>query len=252
MSERHANPHPDFSYSDGIAAARTMVALQADAEALQRRLPVDWALAPYTGDDFRGKALRNANLLIPFHEVYAVRLRNGKHRGLAQVSYVAFVSQARNRKTDVLAHIHWLTYTEDPQSVPGKYGDGKLAQIKRSQTFTKERRGETRVREEFSAVGESGEIHLSLSYVQGGAVVWSTADKPNLPLVAAKDPNIVRWYQEDQVLDIVFSEPMQLNQVSEATWRAGGELRDLLDGSERVVAVVIQRPYMRQVYVPSV
>ena len=165
MSERHANPHPDFSYSDGIAAARTMVALQADAEALQRRLPVDWALAPYTGDDFRGKALRNANLLIPFHEVYAVRLRNGKHRGLAQVSYVAFVSQARNRKTDVLAHIHWLTYTEDPQSVPGKYGDGKLAQIKRSETFTKERRGETRVREEFSAVGESGEIHLSLSYL---------------------------------------------------------------------------------------
>jgi len=62
----------------------------------------------------------------------------------------------------------------------------------------------------------------------------------------------VRWYQEDQVLDIVFSEPMQLNQVSEATLRAGGELRDLLDGSERVVAVVIQRPYMRQVYVPSV
>jgi len=91
------------------------------------------------------------------------------------------------------------------------------------------------------------------SYVQGGGVVvWSTADEPNLPLVAAKNPNIVRWYQEDQVLDIVFSEPMQLNQVSEAALRAGSELRDLLDGRERVVAVVIQRPYMRQVYVPCV
>ena len=86
----------------------------------------------------------------------------------------------------------------------------------------------------------------------GGAVVWSTADEPNLPLVAAKNPNIVRWYQEDQVLDIVFSEPMQLNQVSEAALRAGSELRDLLDGRERVVAVVIQRLYMRQVYVPCV
>jgi hypothetical protein len=29
-----------------------------------------------------------------------------------------------------------------------------------------------------------------------------------------------------------------------------GELEDVFDGSERVVAVVIQRPYMRQVYVP--
>src|SRR5215510_12377950 len=62
----------------------------------------------------------------------------------------------------------------------------------------------------------SGKAEKSIchfSYVQGGgAVVWSTADEPNLPLVAAKNPNIVRWYQEDQVLDIVFSEPMQLNQ----------------------------------------
>jgi hypothetical protein len=29
-----------------------------------------------------------------------------------------------------------------------------------------------------------------------------------------------------------------------------GELEDVLDGTERIVAVVIQRPYMRQVYVP--
>jgi hypothetical protein len=29
-----------------------------------------------------------------------------------------------------------------------------------------------------------------------------------------------------------------------------GELADVFDGNERVVAVVIQRPYMRQVYVP--
>ena len=95
------------------------------------------------------------------------------------------MQQARNRTTDVLAHVHWLTYTEDPKSVPGKYKDGKLAQIKRSQTFTKERRGETRVREEFSAVAESGEIHLSLRYEQGGTVVWATAEKPTNHLIYA-------------------------------------------------------------------
>jgi hypothetical protein len=252
MSERHANAHSALSYSDGIAAARTMIALEANFDALQRRLPDGWDLAPYTGNDFRGKALRGANLLIPFHDVYALRTSNGEQHGLSQVSYVPFVSQARNRTTDVLAHVHWLTYTEDPKSVPGKYKDGKLAQINRSQTFTKERRGETRVREEFSAVAESGEIHLSLRYEQGGTVVWATAEKPNLPLIAAKDPNIVRWYQEDQVLNIVLSEPMQINQVSEITLRTGGELRDVLGGTERIVAVVIQRPYMRQVYVPPV
>jgi hypothetical protein len=29
------------------------------------------------------------------------------------------------------------------------------------------------------------------------------------------------------------------------------ELEDVFDGNEHIVAVVIQRPYMRQVYVPS-
>lgn len=245
-----ANVRPDLIYSDGIAGARTLMALEGNARALQRRLPDGWQLAPYSGDDLRGTALRGANMLVPFHEVYAVRTHDGQHVGLPQVSYIAFVSQARNRTTGALAHVHWLTYTEDPASVPGKYEDGKLAQITRSQTFTKEQRGETQVRETFSAVGQSGEIHLSLSYQQGGMVIWTTSDKPNLPLCAAKDPSIVRWYQEDQVLNIVRSDPLKVNRVSEVTLRAQGELQDVFDGDERIVAVVIQRPYMRQVYVP--
>jgi hypothetical protein len=51
--------------------------------------------------------------------------------------------------------------------VPGRYRDAKLARVTRSQTFTKERRGETHVRETFSAVAGSGEAHLSLAYQQG-------------------------------------------------------------------------------------
>src|SRR4029434_93423 len=137
----------DLKYSDGIAAARTMIALEGNAAALQRRLPTGWQLTPYAGDDPRGSSLRGANMLIPFHEVYAIRTQEGHATGLPQVSYIAFVSQARHLDTGRLAHIHWLTYTEDPASVPGKYHDGKLAAIKRSQMFTKERRGETDVRE---------------------------------------------------------------------------------------------------------
>jgi hypothetical protein len=238
-------------YSDGIAAARTMIALEADASALQRRLPNGWELAPYAGDDLRGTSLRGANLLVPFHEVYAVRAHNGNATGLQQVSYVVFISQAREQATGELAHLHWFTYTEDPAGVPGKYGDGALARITRSQTFSKQRRGDTRVREMFSAVGEGGQVHLSLAYEQGGdLVVWATPAEPNLRLRAATDPEIVRWYQEDQVMNVVRSDPLGVNQVSELALDVKGELDDVFDGNERVVAVVIQRPYMRQVYVP--
>jgi hypothetical protein len=106
------------------------------------------------------------------------------------------------------------------------------------------------MRELFSAVAESEEVHLSLAYRQGGVLMWVTADKPNLPLYAARDPSIVRAYQEDQVINIVRSGPMNVNAVTEMDLRVKGELTDVFDGTERVVAVVIQRPYVRQVFVP--
>jgi hypothetical protein len=240
----------NLKYSDGIAAARTMIALEANAPAIQRRLPKGWEPAPYAGDDLRGQSLRGANVLVPFHEVYASRTHENSSAGLAQVSYVAFVSQARNVGTNSHAHIHWCTYTEDPAAVPGKYRDARLADVNRSQSFTKERRGETLVKESFSAVASDGEVRLSLAYEQGGMVAWVTADEPNLPLYAAQDPFILRSYREDQVLNVVRSAPLQIDRVSEISFKVKGELQDVFDGSERIVAIVIQRPYMRQAYVP--
>jgi hypothetical protein len=239
-------------HADGIAAARTTLALEANAAALQRRLPPGWELAPYAGEDLRGRALRGANLLVPFHEVYATRTHRGQPAaGLAQLSYIAFVSQARHQATGTLGHLHWWTYTEDPTGVPGKYGDATLADITRSQTFTKQQRGQTQVRETFAAVADRGQVQLSLAYQQGGMVLWATAEQPNLPLYAANDPTVVRWYQEDQVLDVVRSDPLGLDGVSELTLAVEGELTDVFDGTQRVVAAFIQRPYMRQVYEPS-
>ena len=44
---------------------------------------------------------------------------------------------------------------------------------------------------------------------------------------------------------------MNVDRVSEISLNVRGELEDVFDGTERVVAVVIQRPYMREVYVPK-
>ena len=241
----------NLKYSDGIAAARTMLAIEGNATALQRRLPSGWELMPYAGEDLRGTSLNGANMLVPFHEVYAVRSHDGKVVGQQQLSYVVFLSQARNNATGEVAHIHWFTYTEDPTAVPGKYMDAELANVTRSQNFTKERQGETQVRETFDAVAEGGEIHLSLAYEQGGMVMWVTADEPNLPIYSAKDPSIVRVYKEDQVINVVRSVPMNVDRVSEISLNVRGELEDVFDGTEHVIAVVIQRPYTREVYVPA-
>jgi hypothetical protein len=50
-------------------------------------------------------------VLVPFHELYAVRRREGRSIGLPQLSYSAFVSSARNRATGAVGHVHWFTGT---------------------------------------------------------------------------------------------------------------------------------------------
>src|SRR5262249_45031364 len=114
-----ATTRSDLKYSDGIAAARTMIALEGNATALQNRLPSGWELAPYAGDDLRGTSLRGANMLVPFHEVYNVRTHDGQSAGLPQLSYIAFISQARNQASGALAHFHWFLYTEGDAALPG-------------------------------------------------------------------------------------------------------------------------------------
>src|SRR5215813_11014127 len=113
MGARRSSPRREqemtegsLKYSDGIAAARTLIALKANAAALRRRLPQGWELAPYAGDDLRGKSHTDANLLLPFHEVFAVRSHTGTPEGMPQLSYLPSISQARNRSTGALGHIH--------------------------------------------------------------------------------------------------------------------------------------------------
>ena len=52
------------------------------------------------------------------------------------------------------------------------------------------------------------------------------------------------------MLDVVRSDPLGIDGVSELSLDVAGELAEVFDGTERVVALFIQRPYMRQVYVP--
>jgi hypothetical protein len=66
---------------------------------------------------------------------------------------------------------------------------------------------------------------------QGGMLIWATADKPNLPLYVAKYPSIVLWYQEDQVMNVVRSDPLKVNRVSEIGLNVRGELEDVFDGN---------------------
>jgi hypothetical protein len=50
--------------------------------------------------------------------------------------------------------------------------------------------------------------------------------------------------------EVVRGGPLKVDRVAEIGLSVRGELAGVFDGTERVVAVVIQRPYLRRVYVP--
>jgi len=95
-------------------------------------------------------------------------------------------------------------------------------------------------------------MRMTLAYTQGGEwLVWTTASEPNLALYAARDPSVLRIYQEDHVLNVVRSVPLKIDRVCEIVVRVEGELCDVFDGTEEIIAVVIQRPSVRLVSVRS-
>jgi len=45
---------------------------------------------------------------------------------------------------------------------------------------------------------------------------------------------------------------LKVDRVSRLSLQVQGELDDVFDGAERIMAVFLRRPYIRQVYVPAV
>jgi hypothetical protein len=112
-----------LKYSDGIAAARTLIALEANAAALTRRLPVGWELAPYQGKTCVESLCEGQTCLSRSTKFTLQEPTTITPPVCRRVSYIAFVSQALRVGTESVAHLHWRAYTEEPASVPGKYLD---------------------------------------------------------------------------------------------------------------------------------
>ena len=68
------------------------------------------------------------------------------------------------------------------------------------------------------------------------------------PYFPRRNPSIVRVYQENQVINVVRSVPMNVDRVSEITLNVRGELEDVFDGTERVVALGSTFKDLKHVY----
>jgi hypothetical protein len=129
----------DLHHADGIAAARTTLALHANPAALQRRLPPAGNWPPTPARTCAAPRCAAPTCWSPSTRSTPPGTERPSRRPAGRAGPVKLhrlVSQARHQATGTLGHLHWWTYTEDPTGVPGKYRDARPAEITRSQTFT--------------------------------------------------------------------------------------------------------------------
>lgn len=245
-----SEPH-SLVYSDAVAATRIVIALEVDADALRRRFPAGWEVAPYAGEHPRDTTLRGANLVLPFHEVTAIddpSVPPGSH---PQLRYIGFVAPGRHETTGEAAHIHFRLYTSDHQGYPGKFRNTRHGRFTRHHGLHAEY-GQLQVRDVMSVDAEDGRLEIAMTYQPNGLGLWMTADEPDLCVRSAVDPAITRWYKEDLVHDIVRSRPLDIDRMSELSIDVTvSSLADLFGGGHEVIGVIINPTYIRRVFVPA-
>jgi len=239
---------------DATVGARILLALVAPQAALQRRIQPPWdlssarnayatAVGPVPDED-------QPNLFVVFNDLLLNQDAAGKTQADAQACYVGFNIPVFQRETGQSGMFHFRILTGNRHAVPGRFLDAVLADVVHSQHATSNGT-DTTLTESFTITDEhGGQVALHLEY-QRGPLFRITADRPNFPIWAATDPAILRVYQDDALVDIIRNDAQNINHTSELAFRVTvPELRDLFDGTERLVAIIANPWYARRVFGP--
>jgi hypothetical protein len=208
-----------------------------DPDALQRRLPEGWTAAPPTDGPHTG-----ANLMLVFSEVLLRQDAGGQPAPDAADLSVAFLVQAVHARTGELASFILRTLTANPAAVPGRFRVAVNATASRVRALEGDGL-RTTVTDEIALHCAGGGVALRVHYVQGIPVRmrWTTT------LRSAADPTLARAYQSEALIDVVWSEPAGIARALDTQLQVtDAAVRDLFDGSERMVSVTVVPWFFRE------
>jgi hypothetical protein len=230
---------------------RVRIALRVGLPALQRRLPDPWDVHPDRRDVSQG-----ANLAVLFYEIFL----NQTAQGLPLTTldalgrYFVLGIPTRHRRTEETAFMVFRIFTAHPtgENPFGWKGvaAGKTtlhASIVRSETVEASNL-ETMVSDRIEGRLGHGVVALELQYRRG--VPNRVASEGRVRFAA--EPEHVRVYSADELVDVVKSVPAAINWLERFGLRVTlPELADIFDGSEQVLNVTVQPWFLRQVHAPS-
>ena len=237
-----SNQYSSYPLADTAVGTRLLLGFIVSPRALQQRLRSPWQIAPLPAFSALGVPEQDQpNLLLIFHHLLLDQDAQGRTLTESGSRFVVFNVPVANPETGEQGLMHFRMFT----------GDALPARVRHDYHLVEDSATAT-IREAFQVHPEvGGTIEVHLTY-QRGPLLRQVADHPNFPLWTAANPNIVRVYQEDSVLELLRNDATGLNVTQDVTFHSTvPELADLFDGSERLVAILGNPHYTRKVFSPE-
>jgi hypothetical protein len=220
---------------------RVIVAVEEADNAVQSLLPEGWVSFPFPDGPVQG-----ANILFVF--VDSLLQLDGEGTPLSPPTRRALVLVGLGREADddeVRLYVLRI-YTTTPEVDP--YGVNVAADISRETVLLGPANGARKSIEEWQInVPDGGKVQFRLSYATGTRNWGPDEIYPH----SASDSDFYRIYRIEQMVDLVESVPMGKASSGEMTLASDvPELKDILDGSEQIVAVMDVPVYVRRISLP--
>jgi hypothetical protein len=223
--------------------SRLVLAFQADAAALQKRLPPE--LEP---SSLPAGPAKDSNLIVIFYDRALQKDGEGKTTSAATLRFVVVVAAVKERATGKQAFAVLRGFSPDRGSVPGFYEMNVLADVARETSFEGKALEPGFVKDEWNVKSGDDSIRVRIEYARG---VPGRA-QPELLVFSAAHPELHRIYRAEEVTDLVRSPGAKVDRAKKLDHRfAIRDMADLFAPETRLVAALASPVYLRKVFVPE-
>ena len=220
---------------------RIYVAFSVDQKAAQAWLPAPWKVVSAPSGPFKG-----ANLSVLFDDRFIMQDGEGKPYlgGGESFCLAALVSRGKNEKTGeirtFITRVYW------PYDDPSVYKNAVKTTVSREATIKASISG---TGSEAWKVQDSagGIMEFRMDYKRAVPRRW----KREFEGYSSVDPNIRTLYRDDYAAELVKSIPAGIDKVKNFKFRVTiPELREMFDGSEKLVGIAVNLSRVRQKFLP--
>jgi hypothetical protein len=221
---------------------RTILYYHVAPATLAKVLPPGWVV-----DDLKSGPARGANLTVNLSDQLASASPGRTLAGDARGQGVTISARVRNLQSGVSAAMVLLGFTNGVD-VPGPYGLHRRAVIAMERRALTQPDGSVRVNEHWLAQSAPGEgIDVELAFTRGTPAALHLEQQTRSGL----HPDFYRIYKMDEQADVARSVAQGIDRVMAVDVSAQGAVLPLLDGTQKLMAVVSAPVFHREIWLPD-